>query len=419
MNYVFPPNRIRDGVLLLAGTAVLSAIHSWPVTRWQYVDIAAASAEFRQSVLLAGIFAAAVAAWTAGLVASPALASAPAGSVRRGSRLAYSNLTFLWIFGLVGYGVGLAPPAIWALSGSTHGALDLSTILSGFACLAAYIALGYLIGCILPRYIAAPAALCFAYGVVFVTSSILSPIFEFDIVSGQVVPNVIDWLRIGFFVSLAGIASFAAASWLRIRTTVDSKNSLLVLGVAFLPVVCVIYVSSHYPMSLVASDGARADCSRVGWTNVCVHPARSKLLAPLGEGVADLQTSAGRVIFAPVEVHDATLTSRTFDSSQFSIHIQGNDQQWLESALADLASLASGVGACAEMGTIGSESADVSSAVAAWILDGAAVPYGSLVQTPGAQAQFDLLRSMGQAQARQAIERNLDDIRLCESDVVR
>lgn len=417
MRFTFPPNRLGHGMLLLVGVAALSVVRSWPIMQWSYADTAAASAEFRQGVVLPGIFASAVAAWVAGSVSSPHLAFAPAGSARRGRELAYAHLIFLWTLGATGYAIGMTLMTLWTMSNRTYGQFDVSVAASGFACLTAYVACGYLAGCILPRYLGVPVSLAASYGVLFITPTILSPAFEFDIVSGQTVPLAVNLIRTMFFAAVATTASMASALWLRKRTTVDSKSSFSALAVLAAPIAATVYVSSQLSVPLVVADNADKVCAKSNSTDVCVHPARSTLLTPLTEGISRLDEASGGGIFDAPGVYDATLAEAEPSPSTMTLQIQGHDDRWLDHALIDIAWSTAGVDTCFELGEVGTPS-DVSSAVAAWMLKSASFPYAQLLQTPGAEAQFEALDQKHPDNVHTLVKGNLKVIQECRSETL-
>jgi hypothetical protein len=419
MMAAFPPNRWRLGLGAAAGVGSLAFIHSQSLLGWAYADIAAASAEYRQAVLTAGMFAAAVAAWTSSSISSPVTAHAPAGALRRGIPLAWAHLSFLWLVTVAGFTVGLAPATLATALRKTAGSLDIATMASGYACLLAYVAIGYLVGCLLPSYLAVPTALGTAYAIVFVSPTILSPILEFDIISGVEVAGRVSLLRTAFFLACAGVATVSASVWLRMRTTTETRAAGFTVALMVTPLVLVAYSSGSYSGPLVVPDHAGAVCDRQEGSVVCLHPARSDLLEPLSDAVSGLGETAGREVFPPIEVYDATLTVRDDDPARYVIHIQGHSSTWLRSARVDLATHASGLDVCYQTGDLESAAGSVSSAVGAWILNGVGERSQLLLQTSEAQEVFEDLEQLGPDRARQAIERDIADIRECRGELMR
>lgn len=408
-----PPNRWRVGVALLVGTSALAFIHSRALLGWAYSDVTAMSAEYRQSVLTVGIFASGVAAWTSSAISSPTNAHAPAGSSRRGLPLAASNIMYLSLAAGLGFTLGLAPVTISSISHSDYGSVDLATIASGYAALLAYIATGYLIGCLLP-YLAVPAALGVAYVMVFFSSTAVSPIFEFDIISGLEVPTKVSVARLLYFLASAGAAFLASSMWLRKRSTNEIRAAASSVAMILFPLLVLTYASTSYTPDLVVTDGATPVCQRAGESLVCVHPARSDLLADLADAVAVIGEQAGPEVFPPSNVFDATLdVPSDAASSSYLLQIQGQSSDWLRAAIVDLASRAAGVQACSRSGIPRPEAEDASRATGAWILQGVGVAPEVIIRSPGAQRQFESLQRLGPERARKAIERDVANIRLC------
>jgi hypothetical protein len=415
----FPPNRWRVGLAAAVGVGTLAYLHGRTIMGWAYADVSAASAEFRQAVLTAGIFAAAVAAWSSSSISSPSVAHAPAGALRRGGPLTFSNLSFLWFAATAGFTLGLAPLTLSVALHKTYGSFDPATIGSGFACLAAYVAFGYLIGCLVPSYLAVPVALGMAYAVVFFTPTVLSPGFEFDVISGIEVPARVSLIRMAYFLACAAIAAISASAWLRVRTTTATRAAGLSVAVMIAPLALVAFVSDSYSGLLVVPDHARALCGQADGSLVCVHPARSELLQPLVGAVSSMNRSVGPIVFPPVEVYDATLTVPESNDARLTLHIQGQNSAWLRSARIDLAGRAAGLEMCFQTSNVGSPAADISSAVGAWILTTVGEPPQLLLNSPGARDEFEKLEQLGFDRARLAIERHIADIRQCRGDMIR
>ena len=309
MRTFFPPNRWQLGLMAALGVGVLAFIHSRTLLGWPYADIAAASAEYRQAVLPAGFFAVGVAAWTSSSISSPVTAHAPAGARRRGIPLVCAHLSFLSLVTAAGFTVGLAPATLATAWGKTAGSLDLMTMASGYACLLAYVAVGYLVGCLLPSYLAVPTALGTAYAVLFASPVVLSPIFDFHVIGGVEVPSQVSLLRLMYFLACAGIATMLAGAWLRLRTTTETRAAGATVAIMVAPLVLVAHLSGSYSGPLVVGDHAEAVCDQTEGSLVCVHPARSGLLRPLSGAVTSMSKAAGREVFPPIKIYDASLTA--------------------------------------------------------------------------------------------------------------
>ncbi|WP_418060980.1 hypothetical protein [Pimelobacter simplex] len=408
-----PPNRWTSGAVLCAGAALLAFIHSWPLAGWAYGDLAAMSAEFRQALLTTGLVASGVAAWVGSSMSSPTLAFAPSGAVRRGAPLAFSHLGFLWLAACVGYSVGLAPSLVATVVKSTYGSLDLASVASGYAGLLAYVAVGYLIGCLLPYFLAVPAALGVAYGLAFTTPTVLSPVFDFDVISGLEVPTRVSLVRIVFYLACAGAAAVAAAAWLRQRTPTEIGAAAISVVVVLIPIVAVAVGAKSYSTPLVVYDLAAADCTSSNGTQVCMHPARSELRAPLVRALDEVRAAVGPAVFPDVVVYDATLSAPP-GSQPFELHVQGQDREaWLAVAVGDVVGHASGLAACNNLGSPEPAAYDASSAVAGWILAETGRDPTSALVSPEARAEYEELAALDHDDARRRIEASIDDVRRC------
>lgn len=272
---IFPPNRWRIGVVNFAGTAALTAMHSWPISGWAYSDLAAATAEFRQALIVAGIFVAGVAALVGGGISRPTLAFASAGSVRRGWPLVRAQISFLFSTAALGMTVGLSPTMATVLSSSSYGSIDWATITSGYAGLLFYLSAGYLVGCLVPQYVAVPMAVLGAYLLLVVMPPILSPVFTFEVISGQQVPPGATLLRTFFFAVASALFVGAACAWLRRRSPSETRSAVAAVAVLVLPLLLVVWSARSYASPLVEFDDAAPMCEEGEGLSVCVHPARA------------------------------------------------------------------------------------------------------------------------------------------------
>jgi hypothetical protein len=371
-------------------------------------------------MLTVGIFLAGTGAWTSSVISSPSSAHAPAGAARRGPPLVWANLSFLAFMGALGLTLGLAPVTVFVARESTYGSLDPLVIASGYAALLAYLAGGYLVGCILPTYLAVPIALAVAYAMVFMSSAVTSPVLEFDVISGLAVPTRVSVVRLLYFVACAGGALLAAGLWLRMRSTVEFRGAAISVGVVVAPLVVVAYASASYGGPLVGHDSATPLCDKTAIGSlVCVHPARSEFLEPLTASVESIRQAAGPEIFPSLDVFDATLAvPDDIRNRAVLLQIQGQSEDWLSSARTDLAIRASGLEMCYQRATPDPGPQDVSSAVAAWILSRIGESTQSMIYTAGAAEQLETLNRLGPVAARQAIVEEIGAISRCSGTSV-
>lgn len=420
MNSIFPPNSWRVGLLAFVGSGVLAFIHSRPLLDWAYGDTTAASAEYRQSVLTVGILLAGVAAWVSSSVAAPNNAHAPAGAVRRGAPLVLSNLSYLFVTGASGFAAGLAPVTWHTASSKVYGTFDLAAIAAGFAGLLVYIAMGYLVGCLLPAYIAIPIALGLSYVMVFFTSHVLSPALVFDVISGLEVPSQVSLVRLLYFGACIGAAALAASAWLRMRSTIEVKVPGVTVVGALLPLALITYAANSYSGSLVRADGAEPVCEDAATSEVCLHPARAELLPAIADSVEVMSSRAGPDIVPTSTFVDATLSiPEAEESTALTLQIQGQSNRWLSFARGDIASYAAGIDACYRGGKPDNTGRNVSSAVAGWLQVISGWPANLPFPSPGAQQQLDAFERMGVTEAKRAIESALPEIQQCSAQRIR
>lgn len=413
---LFPPYRTRPLAFLLAGTALVAFLNGWQLTGWAYSDVAAASAEVRQGVLSAGLLVAGVAAWVASSVSSPDLAYMPGGAKRRGKSVVTYHVLALTAAAWLGYTIGFAPGIGVTLVRSVYGSLDVWSIVSAYACLAGYAGLGYLCGCLARSYVAVPTAVAAAYAILFVSPAVVSPILEFDIVSGLEVPARVSALRTAVFIGVAVGTALAAAVWLRLRRTDQWAAALLAAGGVLAPIVLVALLASRHATPLVVLDEAEESCRTVGSSTLCLHPARRQLLEPLGNQLALLQKELGPRLIPPLALRDATLAIDPVDTPEV-LQIQDRDREtWLRTAVADIAGYAAGVGAC-EQGLNGNSGTyDSSVAVAAFYIRRTGLPDGSVSMGPRAATLFQSMIAQDEESVLNILKANARAIQACTFD---
>lgn len=420
MTIFSPPNSWRVGLMSFSGTAALAFIHSRPILHWAYGDTTAASAEFRQSVLTVGILMAAIAAWVSSSISAPTNAHAPAGAARRGAPLVLSNLSFLFAASGAGFTVGLVPVVWHAATTSVYGSFDLATIAAGYASLFVYVSMGYVLGCILPSYLAVPAALGISYVMVFFTSHVLSLVFDFDVISGLEVPTQVSVIRLMYFGACVGALTLASSAWLRMRSPNEAKVAGVTVALVLLPLIAIWYAANTYPGPLVRADSATPVCEAVESSVVCVHPARAELLPKIADTVRDMSESVGPGIFPASRIVDATLNlSDAEAASAYVLQIQGQSSDWLTWARADIASYAAGIDACYRNAPPDSDAQDVSSAVAAWLMSRTGATPELPIGSPGAERQLRVLQSLSGEEASRRIEAEMPDIRQCAGQRIK
>lgn len=419
MTLLSPPNSWRVGLMSFFGTAGLAFIHSRPILQWAYGDTTAASAEFRQSVLTVGILMAGVGAWVSSSIAEPTNAHVPAGAARRGAPLVLSNLSYLFLTSGAGFTAGLAPVVWHAATTSVHGTFDFATIAAGYGALFVYVSMGYVVGCLLPNYVAIPVALGTAYVMVFFTSHVLSLVFDFDVISGLEVPSHVSFVRLLYFGACIGAAALAASAWLGMRSTNETRLPAAIVAVILLPLVVIWYAANSYSSPLVQADDATPVCEEVDASAVCVHPARSELLPDIADSVRVMSQTAGSNIFPASRILDATLVITDAQAtSAYVLQIQGQSSDWLSWARADIASYAAGIDACYSAGNPDPGAQDVSSAVAGWLVGLTGEQPVVPIPTAGAEQQLQELQRMAVADAVRAIEAEMAEIRQCEGQPI-
>ncbi len=331
-------------------------------------------------------------------------------SPRRGVQLAVATIGFVAATSAAGLTLGLLPSLWSATSSATWGSLDTATIVSGYASLLTYAAMGVLLGCVLPTYAAVPVAAATAYVLLF-SNGAFAPVFQFDVVSGLVVPTQLSLGRTAFFLGAAVCLGVATSAWLRLRTVSDLRTPIVAVVAAVLPVALVFLLGRSYGGVLVDGDTAAPLCADTAGPEVCVHPAREVMLAPLAGAVDTLAAHVGPQILPPGGIYDGSVTVPDGDAD-YVLHLQAQESDWLQTAIGDLATDASGLGTCVGLGDYESQGFASSSATAAWMMEEAGFDPQPLLQVPGASDEYDaLLRTPDPASS---IEHDLTALRACQ-----
>lgn len=406
---------------LFVGTAALVFAHAHPLTGWAYADWAAASAEARQSLALAGVWAAGCASWAASLHSTAASATCPVPAVRNGAPLVRSQSVLLIAAAIVGEAAGLAPTYVWCAIHSTYAAdLRPLVIVGGVAVLVASVCFGYLCGVLLPRLLAVPAAVVLAFGAVAFTGadgSPLSPVWPFDVAAGLAEPGPVAGLRIAFYITTAILCLLASARWLEERRTTPA--TVIPTVASMTPILLIVLLSATNSAPLVHRDAsAGARCASVGDSRVCVHPARATLLPELAAAVRSMQTVIGPDAPLPARIYDAT-TWPPESSDGLSLQLQDErPAQWRAYVALDLSSnllRTAGCGPGAD--TSGSSPGDVASAAAVWLAS-QVDPGASAISGSGSASELarDLLRAPPAA-VTPLLRHSLADLRACRATV--
>lgn len=407
----------------MLGVAGLTFIHSRSLLDWAYADTAAASAEYRQSLTLAGILCSGVAAWVGSRVSSPRLAYSPAGAHRRGHRLALQQVAEIGSASFIGMILGLLPTTIWAIFGAEFGKIDFGVMLSGFASMLSFVSAGYLLGVLFNPVVAVPAATALGFAWVVFSGAdgrVTSPVWPFDVEAGLTEPFGVTLTRIVYFLTITALLIAAASWWLQERdvrlepTGPAGVAALLVTGLG----VTLITNSHHY--DLVEKNPSSPVCARTDSDlEVCVHAARADLVTELAQHVEEIINVLGPGAVGISEVADAALW-RDNAPERVNLQLQTHDsERWLTVAAADVASAIAGLPVCysATGAPEATSRAAASSAVAAWILSQIGADSSMVLQSPEAADTYERLANMPAAVVRQGLLRNISDFRSCNIDL--
>lgn len=408
--------RAPELAVLTLGIAGLTFIHSQPLLTWAYVDAVAASAEYRQSLTLAGTLAASAAAWVGSKVSSPRVAFCPPGARRRGYSIALRHVAEVASAAIGGMVLGLLPVTAWAITGTAVDDLEFGVIVSGLAALLTFIAAGYLLGAILPSLLAVPLAAAGAFVWVIFTGNdgqIGSPIWPFDVEAGLHEPSEVTSLRIAYFLTIAGLLVSAAGWWLREHNIRLGPNLPFGMAMFLIPCLVMTIVVNSREENVIQRATPTSSCVLTeSGVQVCVHSAREVLLKDLSRQVEQIIGVLGPRATAISEVTDATLW-RENTPERINLQLQARTNHWLTTAEADIAAAIAGLPACYEAGPSDIETRAASAAVAAWLLSQIDADPAAVLGTNGAAEAVSRLNSRPAAEVKEHILENIDEFRSC------
>lgn len=351
-------------MILAAGTAGLVALHAVPLTHRPYADWAAASAEARQALGLAVVWAAACSAWVASLHSSPSSITCPTTALRSGPSLVAAQTAVLSGAGLVGLALGLTPLYAWCARNSTYNTdLRPLVIIGGASIIVAGVALGYLCGTVLPRLLAAPTAAAIAFATVIsmgVDGRPAATIWPFDVAAGIKETTGVGIFRTVFFLTAGALFLVAASRWLGTRTVAAAPIAALVVTLA--PVAGVAHLSNAHNPALISREVVAPRCERSAHLRVCVHPASKNLLPSLTAGLESLRSAIGPGLIFPANLSDGR-GPITADGLVIDLPA---DRTWRAAAMLSVANAVLGTRACWSSVSGDGSPADVTGAAALW-----------------------------------------------------
>ncbi|GEM_PF-1020852 len=360
------------------GLSVLAMINSLPLARWAYADWVAVSAATRESLLYGGPWFAAWGAWVAGRYLGPRSLLCPPSAARSGPRVVRAQLTLLGVAAACGHLLGLLPVLTWTAIQARTGALNPLVLLGSIAVLLAFGALGYLIGCGLPRTASVLGAVVASFGVILMVDTwgpALAPLRLSTPAAGFYETAVVAGFRVAFFAVCALALSAASAQLVAERSVVFNTWALGGLLTLTAPLALGFVAKSTAPLAVQREANPVPVCSSAGPIDVCVHPAKVDLLAALDGMVDNVMATVDHRPAVPVAgLYDSSLDREQLPNNFVLLNIEASDQQWLDWAAGDLASQLAGQPACLHRGdAFGDDVAPlldhmaVSEAFASWI----------------------------------------------------
>jgi len=331
-----------------------------------------------------------------------------------------SQLALLCGGAWVAWVVGLAPLVVVTGARATSGGPDTLVAAGSLTVLTAFVSVGYLAGCLLPR----PWASAVAGAGTFLSVAIsgtngtpTAPVWPFGVVAGLAESTTVAVFRVIFFGAVMALAGTAAAWWLRERGLALTLSTALGLSVVLAPVAIVAQMANADSPSLVAQDtAAEPACNRSGSVTVCVHPARKVLLPELTAAVGRISAVLGPVPLPFTRVVDSALWPEE-GPDVMVMNLQDDSDQWLDWAINDLAGRISGSDACPRGASSASQEAHtVALGVGMW-LAGQAGASRWYTSTPEVTAIAEHLRSQPRERVVEVLRRSFSDIRGCSGSI--
>lgn len=400
-------------VLLVAGVAGSALLQTADYWNWPYGDWVAASAETRQSLILAGPWLAGCCAWTAARFTTNRGILCPASAPRSGFPLVKAQLRVLIGWAVIGYLAGLAPVLIFTALKAEAGSLNWLVLAGSLAALSAFACFGFLLGCILPLTLAALSAVLFSYATMLWPEPLepVAPIFDYGVGAGYEENVGVAVFRLFFFLLVAACCIAASSWWLRQRTspmTLASLSGVLLLG---LPVILGAAAVQQSPVLIRHEANPPAQCQFTDGVEVCIHAAKAVLLDDVVDSVDRIHTAWGAEEFPIAKVLDSTLWIQPSPPGITVLDLQTENRSKLRDfAVQQLAWELSGSGNCASnYETVTDpdqlDAAAMSGAASMWLATQAGVSNPDLFGNPDVLAIAQRLEQMPPAEVRELLQR--------------
>ena len=351
-------------VVLAVGVWAVVTAHATPILAWPYADWVAASAEARQSLALAGPWAAVCGAWSAARFTGARNVVVTPGAARVGGDLVTAMLLRLACAALLGYAAGLAPLWVMTAREATAGRIDVLVVAGSAVCLVCFVCGGYLVGTILPIRAAPVTVLIAAYFVVVTADyqpQSLAAVWTSGVAAGDVEDPRTGAFRILFFLVLAACLAAAAAFVQRDRTVPRAPRSWARLAALGVPAMLAISpIRPEGPAIQYETDPPRT-CQDVRGVEVCVHTARSPVLPEFADAVGQVLEAAGPLGRQVAGVSDVHLWDDHAPPTHVVVQLHPMDSWWRTQVVEELAFVVSGSVTCMEVGVaMGGEFDDLS-----------------------------------------------------------
>lgn len=268
--------------------ACLTAVTSWQMLGWDYVDWPQISATSRTVQAAVGPIAATAAALISSHFSKPRSLLALPTAARTDTQLVVDHLKGIVPLWLSALAVGLAPIFIHAWYSATGGQPEVLTVVAGFFVFCAFIISGYAVGVTFPftytplLVLAVSAVAVIARDYVVGGSMAALPVPHALAAVGERETVEFSLTRMVLFGALGIAFAGSALATLRYRRSWSStvqpfSLGCLVVGLAVL----VLGAEMIAPPPVTADPSATPVCAAVAGVEVCVHPAQRPVLSEL------------------------------------------------------------------------------------------------------------------------------------------
>lgn len=349
----------------------------------------------------------------------------PVSAVRAGAVSVRRHMTVLGIVAGVALTLGQISGFVAAVQRATDGGPDLLVIASAYPVLAAYIAIGYLVGTTLPGWKAG------VVGAILLGSMSLfggmtgsrwwsvAPVWTYGLTRAGFHDSLPLTLFRLFFFSLVALAAGVTSAKMVTLRSMPTRRRIGLTARNLAPILLIALAAGARPPAIQYRDLApETECDAVSQTKVCVHAAHADLLPTLlaisGQAI---ETAGPGLTHDLLEISDESILPLS-DLHRASVVLNlSNDSEFSDFAAVQIARWLARVDVCEpDAARTISDSQQINEGIQLWIyrqIGLNASDAGYFADEGITVVVADRLARMTQADTEQWISRNLDGIKSC------